>query len=297
MGYLTPAQMPVTDALASHFPVSDRFFCSVLGQTLPNRRYYFSATSSGQVNDDGAGVIVPAANGTIFDPRVAPDLTLSAKGTFPAAFDGYGFRVPLTIVSPWGRPRYVSHKVSDLTSILAFIEHTWNLPPMTRRDAGAWGPARPLRHHRHPPAAKATHAPARPRYPRHPRQMPRRWREPTHRHSHHPAFRPDRLGRHERPGRELRPAFWARSPALLVAPSVCCACVLKSWPRGQRPLGNLRLLRHARGLECRYSGRARAVVRRRAGAAVAAALSRARAAYPERGSACALSRVSGAGSW
>ena len=46
--------------------------------------------------------------------------------------------MPLTIVSPWGRPGYVSHKVSDLTSILAFIEHKWNLPPMTRRDAAAW---------------------------------------------------------------------------------------------------------------------------------------------------------------
>lgn len=256
MGYLTPAQMPVTYALASHFPVSDRFFCSVLGQTLPNRRYYFSATSSGQVNDDDSSVLVSAANGTIFDrldagrvswrvyydntpspfyfpnfrdnplqvarcvkneqffsdaaagrlpavsyveenfayqseenpqdiaygegflrrvaaavmdsplwpktvlfitydehggwydhvspPRavppdnIPPNLALSAKGTFKAGFDRYGFRVPLTVVSPWGQPHYVSHKVADLTSILAFIERKWNLPPMTRRDAAAW---------------------------------------------------------------------------------------------------------------------------------------------------------------
>ena len=256
MGYLTPHQLPVTYALAGHFPLSDRFFCSVLGQTLPNRRYFFSGTSSGQVNDDASGILVPAANGTIFDrldagkvswrvyydgtpspfyfpnvrnnpgqvarcvkneqfftdasagrlpsvsyvepnfgyeseenpqdiaygeaflrkvaaavmegplwsrtalfvtydehggwfdhvppPRavppdnIPPDLTLSAKGTLPGRFDRYGFRVPLTVVSPWGRPHYISHRPADLTSILAFIERKWNLPPMTRRDAAAW---------------------------------------------------------------------------------------------------------------------------------------------------------------
>ncbi len=256
MGYLTPEQMPVTYALARHFPISDRFFCSVLGQTLPNRRYFFSGTSSGQINDDTSSILVSAANGTIFDrldagkvswrvyygntpspfyfpnfrnnpgqvgrcvkneqffadasagrlpsvsyvepnfsyaseenpqdiafgegflrqvavavmegplwsrtalfitydehggwydhvppPRavppdnIQPDLTLSAKGTFPARFDRYGFRVPLTVISPWGRPRYVSHELADLTSTLAFIERKWNLPPMTRRDAAAW---------------------------------------------------------------------------------------------------------------------------------------------------------------
>jgi phospholipase C len=256
MTYFTASDLPVTYALASHFPVSDRYFCSLLGQTLPNRRYYFSGTSSGQVNDDNSALLVSAANGTIFDrldagkvnwlvyydgtpspfyfpnfrdnplqvarcvnnsrffsdaaagklPSVAyveengqyqseenpqniaygenfvrnvaeacmnspqweklalfitydehggyydhvppppavipddtpPDLTLSAKGTFPAKFDRYGFRVPMTVVSPWGQPNYVSHKVADHTSVLAFIEHKWNLPPMTHRDAAAW---------------------------------------------------------------------------------------------------------------------------------------------------------------
>jgi phospholipase C len=256
MGFLTREQMPITYALARHFPVSDRYFSSVLGQTLPNRRYYFSATSSGQVNDDIASLFVPAAGGTIFDrldatgvawqvyfsnapspfyfpnvrnnasqvsrcvnnsrfftdaatgqlPAISyveedftfqseenpqdiafgeaflsqvvkavmqgplwrktalfvtydehggwydhvpppaaitpddipPNLTLSPKGTFPASFDRYGFRVPLTVVSPWARPRYVSHRTADHTSILAFIERKWNLPPMTRRDAAAW---------------------------------------------------------------------------------------------------------------------------------------------------------------
>jgi phospholipase C len=254
MSYLTPAQMPVSYAIASNYAISDRHFCSLLGQTLPNRRYYFSGTSSGYVNDDDQSIFVNAANGTIFDrldaaniswnlytdgtptpdyfpsfrsteqlhcgglaefftkaqagtlpsvtyveangnyeseenpqdiaygenfvfkvvdacqnspqwsklalfitydehggyfdhvpppAAVEPDdiqpiLGLSSDGTFKAAFNRYGFRVPFMVVSPWAQPAYVSHRVTDHTSVLAFIESKWNLAPMTRRDAAAW---------------------------------------------------------------------------------------------------------------------------------------------------------------
>jgi phospholipase C len=255
MSYLTSGQMPVTYALASNYAISDRHFCSMLGQTLPNRRFYFSGTSSGYVNDDDSSIFVDAANGTIFDrlsaakasfmvytdgtptpdyfpsfrdkfqlhcsgltqfssaaaagtlptvsyveangnyeseenpqdiaygenfvarvveacqssplwPKMAlfitydehggyydhvpppsavlpdgiqPILGLSSDGTYKAAFDRYGFRVPFMVISPWAQPDgYVSHKVSDHTSVLAFIESWLNLPPMTNRDAAAW---------------------------------------------------------------------------------------------------------------------------------------------------------------
>jgi phospholipase C len=55
----------------------------------------------------------------------------------PGGFDRYGFRVPLIVVSPWARAGYVSNVVQDHTSITAFIEHKWNLPAMTFRDANA----------------------------------------------------------------------------------------------------------------------------------------------------------------
>ena len=255
MGYFTPDQFPVTYAIAKNYPISDRHFCSMLGQTLPNRRYYFSATSSGYVNDDDGSLLVDAANGTIFNrldagkvawrlytdgtptpdyfpsfrsaeqancsglnqffgdakagtlktvtyveangnyqseenpqdvaygenfiqsvvgacqdsPQwsklalfitydehggyydhvpppaatppddIAPMLGLSSDGTYKAGFDRYGFRVPMMVVSPWAQPNaYVSHKVTDHTSQLAFLESWLNLPPMTRRDAAAW---------------------------------------------------------------------------------------------------------------------------------------------------------------
>ncbi len=256
MGYFTPEQLPVSYALASNYPVSDRRFCSVMGQTLPNRRFYFSGTSSGYVNDDDESILVDAANGTIFDrfnaaktawslytdgtptPYYFPSFrsaesahcsglndffTAAAAGKLPTVtyveangsyqseenpqdvaygenfiqsvvqacqkspqwskmavfitydehggyydhvpppaavppdgiapilssgdggatakggFDRYGFRVPSYVISPWAQPNaYVSHQVTDHTSVLAFLESWLNLPPMTKRDAAAW---------------------------------------------------------------------------------------------------------------------------------------------------------------
>ena len=252
MGYWEQADQPFYYSLASVFPIADRYFCSVLGQTFPNRRYLISATSIGQVNDTLPALTDYPAGGTIFDkldgadirwrdyyttlPTVElyPELFLknqgtkvinigqfftdAAAGTLPgfclvepdygvqseenpqniasgeafaasvvnavmsgpawhrtlliwtydehggyfdhvppppaippddippdvpagqSAYNGfaqYGFRVPMTIVSPWARPRYVSHRVYDHTSICALVEAKWNLPAMTYRDANA----------------------------------------------------------------------------------------------------------------------------------------------------------------
>ena len=65
---------------------------------------------------------------------IAPMLS---PGDVPGAYDRYGFRVPLIVVSPWARKGYVSRVVQDHTSLGAFIEHKWNLPAMTFRDANA----------------------------------------------------------------------------------------------------------------------------------------------------------------
>ncbi len=67
MGYWTGDDLPFYYSLASTFPVGDRWFCSLLGQTDPNRRYLLAATSAGMVNDDVSELSTPAPNGTIFD--------------------------------------------------------------------------------------------------------------------------------------------------------------------------------------------------------------------------------------
>jgi len=47
----------------------------------------------------------------------------------------YGFRVPLIVVSPFARSRYVSHVTHDFGSILKFIEVTYDLPSLGYADA------------------------------------------------------------------------------------------------------------------------------------------------------------------
>jgi len=65
MGYWTPTDMPFTNSLAKTFPLADRWFCSVLGQTYPNRRYLLAGTSLGQINDTLDFSLPP--KGTILD--------------------------------------------------------------------------------------------------------------------------------------------------------------------------------------------------------------------------------------
>jgi phospholipase C len=58
-------------------------------------------------------------------------------GDAPGAFDRLGFRVPVSVVSPYSKAHYVSHITYDHTSTLKFIETRFGLPPLTRRDAAA----------------------------------------------------------------------------------------------------------------------------------------------------------------
>ena len=51
MGYWQAEDQPFYYSLYRHFPIADRYFCSVLGQTFPNRRYLLAATSIGQIDD------------------------------------------------------------------------------------------------------------------------------------------------------------------------------------------------------------------------------------------------------
>jgi phospholipase C len=76
MQYLTRKQMPVTYALADAYTVCDRWFCSVMGPTLPNRAYWHTGTSLGiQVNNDvinafSNGIPVPSIYNLLQDKGV-----------------------------------------------------------------------------------------------------------------------------------------------------------------------------------------------------------------------------------
>ncbi|MGH7735962.1 MAG: alkaline phosphatase family protein, partial [Gemmatimonadales bacterium] len=67
MGYWDSSTIPFYHSLARTFPLGDRWFSSLLGQTFPNRRYLTAATSAGMVDDLVSQVFAKPANGTIFD--------------------------------------------------------------------------------------------------------------------------------------------------------------------------------------------------------------------------------------
>jgi len=63
MRCMSPERVPVLTTLAREFAVCDNWFCSVPGETWPNRNYLHAATSDGEVNIE----IRPYRNRTIFE--------------------------------------------------------------------------------------------------------------------------------------------------------------------------------------------------------------------------------------
>jgi phospholipase C len=65
LGYFHGSDLPFTWDMARTFPIADRWFSSLLGQTDPNRRFLLAGTSLGQISDELNSDLPP--NGTIFD--------------------------------------------------------------------------------------------------------------------------------------------------------------------------------------------------------------------------------------
>jgi phospholipase C len=51
MQYLTRTELPVSWALADQYAIADRWFCSVMGPTWPNRYYWLTGTSGGKMDN------------------------------------------------------------------------------------------------------------------------------------------------------------------------------------------------------------------------------------------------------
>ena len=66
-----------------------------------------------------------------------PDGCVARPGTIDANAFERGVRVPFVIISPWAKPRSVSHVVQDHTAITRFIETIFGLPALTARDANS----------------------------------------------------------------------------------------------------------------------------------------------------------------
>ena len=67
MGYWDADDLPFYSGLARTFPLADRWFCSCLGPTFPNRRFLLAGTANGLIDDAIADIIDYPENGTLFD--------------------------------------------------------------------------------------------------------------------------------------------------------------------------------------------------------------------------------------
>ena len=50
---------------------------------------------------------------------------------------GFGSRVPLLVISPYGRQGFVLHREGEFSSVLRFVEDNWGLTQLTARDRAA----------------------------------------------------------------------------------------------------------------------------------------------------------------
>jgi len=84
-------------------------------------------------------LVNPADSSVANAAQLCAAFAANPTGPFPkecASFDQLGFRVPFIAVSPFSKPGYVSHNVSDHTSVLALIEKRFMVPftPFRRDD-------------------------------------------------------------------------------------------------------------------------------------------------------------------
>jgi phospholipase C len=86
-----------------------------------------NAVGSSQYWNDTAIFIVWDDWGGWYDPVVPPQNNVM----------GWGFRVPMLVVSPYAKHGYVSHVQRDFGSILRFVEENFNLPSLNEDDANA----------------------------------------------------------------------------------------------------------------------------------------------------------------
>ncbi len=96
--------------------------------------FIFFFDESGGLYDHVAPQPMPSPDG--IKPVDLPAGYICTGTTGPICdFTYTGYRIPLTVISPYAKKNYVSHTVMDSTAILKFIETRFNLPALTKRDA------------------------------------------------------------------------------------------------------------------------------------------------------------------
>jgi phospholipase C len=103
------------------------FLVNTINQIEQSR--YWRSTAIVVTYDDSDGwydhQLMPVVNGssTAADTAICTSAPM-ILGAYPDRC-GYGQRLPLLVISPWTRQNYVSHKLTNTSSITGFIEDNW----------------------------------------------------------------------------------------------------------------------------------------------------------------------------
>jgi phospholipase C len=129
MGYAMRTDLPFMYALADEFVLCERWFCSVMGPTWPNRFYLHSAQSNGRINNDFPDDIVTGFTWpSIYD-------RLNAAG-----IEWKDYYSDLSFLFLWGRLR---EQTQRFATIPQFIDdaRSGRLPPVCHVQPLYFGPA------------------------------------------------------------------------------------------------------------------------------------------------------------
>ena len=108
---------------------------------MPNGRNSQHNGFSMRKGDNWIGKVVGAIEQGPDWPNTAIFITYDDCGCFydhVAPPPDLGIRVPMVIVSPYAKRHFTDTGVASFSSLLAFIEHDFGLPPLSERDANAY---------------------------------------------------------------------------------------------------------------------------------------------------------------
>jgi phospholipase C len=139
MECLTPKTLPVISSLAHHYALCDHWFASIPTQTFCNRSFVHAGTSSGYVNNGGAGLCFVNETPTIFD-------LLEAAGKSWNIFCGGWLLESFTLLTQRSLWKYaLTEHFAHFNSFLAAAAKKGGLPAYSfiepvYFDSVVWGP-------------------------------------------------------------------------------------------------------------------------------------------------------------
>jgi phospholipase C len=151
-GYVSPDQLPAVSFLKApgyqdgHAAYSDpydeqQFIATTINELEQSPDWSSTAVVIAYDDSDGyydhaySGVHNPSNTAAAATPPGPQDFLtgtgLCGTGTPLAGQNGrcgYGPRLPLLVISPWAKPGFVDHTLTDQSSIVKFVEDNWSVP-------------------------------------------------------------------------------------------------------------------------------------------------------------------------